>query len=218
MTAELQAIFVGTARELSADGRPSAFIKQPVHQPVFLSYRGLQGDCQADRKEHGGPDRALNQYPAEHYPDWALRFPDAAERLRPGAFAENLASIGITEEDVCIGDTFRIGTAVVQVTQPRMPCWKLAHVNGLKTLPRAMVDSGRSGWLCRVLEEGEITAGDTMEQLDAHPAGISISLLWAAYRLHSPDVDQLTTLANLPELAESWRCRFRKRLQSIQAQ
>lgn len=217
MTAQLQAIYVGKTRALPGDGRPSAFLKAPVDKPVYLSRNGLEGDSQADRKEHGGPDRALNQYPSEHYPGWVSRFPNAAKRMLPGSFGENLSSLGMIEETVCIGDIYGIGSAVVQVAQPRMPCWKLAHVQGLSDLPKAMVDSGRSGWLCRVLEEGVITAGDSVELLEAHPLGLTISGIWAGFRQRSHDMDQLDTLANLPELAESWRGRFRKRLNALRA-
>ena len=140
----------------------SGFAKQPVAGPVELRSDNLDGDGQADRTVHGGPEKALLGYCADHYPLWSS---ELGQPFADGAFGENLALTGLSEEAVAIGDTFHLGTAVIQVSQPRQPCWKLARRNHRPDLPAKAITSGRLGWYFRVLTAGVVTAGDTLETL-----------------------------------------------------
>ena len=142
----------------------TGFFKQPVDGPRWLGKTNLVGDGQADLVNHGGEDKAVLCYAATHYPGWRteLQRPD----LPHGAFGENFTIDGLTEETVCVGDTYRLGEAVVQVSQPRQPCWKLAWRWRMKELTALVERSGRTGWYIRVLEEGEVRPGLDLTLLD----------------------------------------------------
>jgi MOSC domain-containing protein YiiM len=146
-----------------ADGNDlwfSAIFKSPVIGPVALSKRNLAGDAQADLRVHGGPHKAVMAYSAEHYPLWRAELGLQEAQFPFGAFGENLTISGLNEENVCIGDIHQIGTTVLQVSQPRSPCWKLARKWQMPDLPKKFVANKRSGWYYRVLEEGELQSGD----------------------------------------------------------
>ncbi|WP_290591338.1 MOSC domain-containing protein, partial [Alicyclobacillus sp.] len=159
---------VGLPRDVrteAADGRPatwrSAIWKTPVQGPVWLGEENLAGDGQADRKNHGGPHRAMLWYAAAHYPHWRAEL--GLETLLFGWFGENLTVEGLDEASVCIGDVYRIGGPdgpVVQVSQPRKPCWKLARRVGVPDLVSRVESTGRSGWYTRVLKTGWVAPGD----------------------------------------------------------
>ncbi len=213
MSVCVDAVFAGRVGLLSEEGHPSAIDKQAVDGELRIGPQGLEGDEQADQRNHGGPDRALNHYPAEHYPYWRQTFPDARIAFEPGAFGENLSTRGWTEAEAYVGDIFRFGDAVIQITQPRFPCWKLNHHTGVDDMARELVSTGRSGWLYRVLEPGVARAGDDLVLLEAHPARASIAELWEVQGTHRPSLDVLERLVGLEPLAEAWRRRFRSRLE-----
>ena len=124
------------------------------------------GDEQADQVHHGGRDKALHHYPFDHYAHWQEAAPDTALLSAAGAFGENVSTIGLDEDMVCIGDRFRLGSALVEVSQARQPCWKQGDRLAWAALPDLMVREGRSGWYYRVIEEGEVEAGDTLTLVD----------------------------------------------------
>lgn len=167
---------------------PSAIVKTPV----AVGPSGLAGDAQGDRKRHGGPDKAVHIYPVAHYTNWARHLPDRADLFTPGTFGENIVLAGPTEADVCIGDMFRLGSALVQLSQARQPCWKLNLRFGLSDMARRVQTSGRTGWYARVLAPGTVAAGDRMV-LEARPttrigiwrgcSGFSTAMRWTARRL-----------------------------------
>jgi MOSC domain-containing protein YiiM len=130
--------------------------KRAVTGPLWLSFTNLEGDGQADLTVHGGYDKAVFGYAAEHYQLWQREL----KRIdfTNGAFGENFTSEGMNEDTVCIGDTFQVGTAIVQVSQPRSPCWKLARRWQIRSLPARVVATGRTGWYYRVLQEGYVQA------------------------------------------------------------
>ncbi len=186
LAANVAQLFAGTLRELEDDGALTGIYKSPVKQALQLSKNGLDGDFQADRKHHGGLERALNHYPAEHYGHWRSLFPKRAGEFVPGMFGENLSTHGLTEENVCIGDAFRLGEALIQVSQPRAPCWKLSRNLGLPDLAKRVAQDGLSGWLYRVIEPGRVAAGDAII-LEPGPRTT----------LHSPICDHSEMLASL---------------------
>lgn len=181
----------------------TGFFKEPVAGPVRVGRTNLVGDGQADLSVHGGPDKAVLAYSAEHYPAWRaeLGLPD----LPFGAFGENLSINGLTEEDVCVGDVWTAGEVTFEVSQPRQPCWKLARRWRLKTLPAMVVETGRSGWYFRVLAEGELTAGTEL-LLTARPNPAWTITRANGVMYHEKANPALAAeLARVPELSMSWR-------------
>jgi MOSC domain-containing protein YiiM len=165
MTGTLVSVQVGLPRALGTPGaddpldRPwtSGFFKLPVAGAVRVHTLGVDGDGVADRVNHGGPDKAVLAYSADHYPGWQTEL--GMSPMPFGAFGENLTVSGLTEDGVCVGDVWACGGVTFEVSQPRQPCWKLARRWRLKDLPARVVESGRSGWYLRVLADGELAAG-----------------------------------------------------------
>lgn len=205
----IDAVLTGEVARLTDEGETSAIAKSPVEGPRAVGFLGIVGDAQADLSVHGGPDKAIHHYPRDHYGWWAERLAGQGLLGRPGAFGENISTRGLTERDVCIGDCFRLGTALVEVCQGRQPCWKQAHRLGDKRVVAMMVKSGRTGWYYRVIEEGVVTAGDELVRVArVHPE-------WSVERVtgiivagRERDAAVLRALAALPELADGWRRRI----------
>jgi MOSC domain-containing protein YiiM len=161
-------VHLGKIAPLGPENVPSAIVKRATEGPVAVSPLGLVGDEQADKRVHGGPDKAVYGYGLRHYAAWAAEYPKHAALFAPGGVGENLALHGIVEDDICVGDVHAIGSALLQVCQPRQPSFKFALKFGDSKLPRAMVRNGRSGWYYRVLQTGEIAAQDRVS-LHARP-------------------------------------------------
>ena len=194
------------------DGDYSAIAKQPVSGAVRIGWLGLAGDSVADPVHHGGWDKAIHLYPQDHYGWWRERKPGHPLLEKPGAFGENIASHGMTEEEVCLGDRFSLGSAVVEVSHGRQPCWKLDHRFGARDVMATIVKTARCGIYFRVLGEGEAEAGVMMELLERPLPQWSIARL---FRLligggHKGEPDAVRALADMPVLAEAWRDRARK--------
>lgn len=164
----------GRVREVPHEGGllRTAIFKDPVEGPVPVGTLGLEGDSQADARHHGGPERALLAYSATHYPHWAAFLGRDLER---GQFGENLTISRLVEEETRVGDTFRCGTAVVAVTRPRSPCFKLGVRVGNPALVDAYLDSGRWGIYLRVVAQGVVAAGDAWVPLDSDPRAATIA-------------------------------------------
>lgn len=194
----------------------SAIGKLPVEGRVRIGPLGLAGDEQADLTVHGGPDKAIHHYPHDHYAWWNDALGGSALLEAAGAFGENVASEGLTEEEVCIGDRWRLGTGLVEVSQGRQPCWKLDHrFGGLPVLAR-MVKSRRCGWYYRVIEEGQVGAGDMLELVDRPFPDWSVARVFGLLvgGDHKRDRDSLEALGAVSVLAESW-VRRRQALLSV---
>jgi MOSC domain-containing protein YiiM len=196
---------VGRVAPLGQKGVPSAFVKNTVGGPVRAEQLGLVGDEQADRRVHGGPDKAIYCYPVEHYAAWTQDEPKHAALFLPGGFGENLTLQGISEDQICIGDVLHIGGARVQVTQPRQPCFKLGLRFEDPQMLRAMLQSGRSGWYVRVLNPGAIEAGSPIAILER------LNSLWSIRRFNrvlnnrQGTRDEIAELAELPGLSDELR-------------
>jgi len=189
----------------------TAGAKQPVPRAV-LRFTNFGGDGQADQLNHGGVEKAVCVYPFDHYPYWSRQL---GRDLKPGAFSENLTISGAIESEVCVGDVFRIGEAMVQVSQPRMPCAKLAGKDESKTLPKLMVNVGYTGFYMRVLSEGLVAAGDSFDLFRAHPDRITIAEVNSIIYEKSYDVALIERLAELAEFSEVGRAQFARRLQRL---
>jgi MOSC domain-containing protein YiiM len=194
----------------SAGTLRSSINKVPVPGRVRVTRLKLEGDGQADLKVHGGVDKAVYAYPGEHYPLWIQ---DLGETLPHGWFGENLTLQGLTEETVRIGDVFRIGTALFEVSQPRTPCRTLEAKSGRKGFARRFAKSGRSGFYLRVLEEGEVGAGDPVERLrrDSIPLTVREANDLAVGE-GEENLEALGRAVRIESLSPIWRKRFRQRL------
>ena len=207
----VEALLVGMPRPFRGKDH-SAIAKQPVAGPVRIAWDGFAGDSVADRIHHGGWDKAIHLYPQDHYGWWLDRRPGDPLLAAPGAFGENVASRGMTEEDICLGDRFSLGTAIVEVSHGRQPCWKLDHRFGGRDVMATIVKTARCGVYFRVVREGEAQAGGRMELLERPLPNWSVARL---FRLligggHRHDPDAVRQLADMKLLAEIWRDRARK--------
>lgn len=218
LTTRVDCVLLGAVRPFGPKGVPSGMDKRPVGSAVRVTALGLAGDEQGDPRHHGGPEKAVHHYAFDHYPAWrqelAAHSMQAAEVLaRPGAFGENVSSAGLTEADVCIGDRFRLGRALVEVSQARQPCWKLNHRFGHAGMARAVQQSLRTGWYYRVLEEGELLAGDNLVLVERPCPDWSLRRLLHVLYVDRLDTGALAAMAALPALAGSWRKLARQRLE-----
>jgi MOSC domain-containing protein YiiM len=189
----------------------TAGAKQPVPRAV-LRFENFDGDRQADQLNHGGLEKAVCVYPFDHYPYWKRQL---GRDLKPGAFSENLTISGAIETEVCVGDVFRIGEAMVQISQPRMPCAKLAGKNGSKVLPKLTANLGYTGFYMRVLLEGLVAAGDSFDLERAHPERITIAEVNSIIYEKSCDIALVKRLAELPEFSEVGRTLFAQKLERL---
>ena len=188
-------------RPVERDGLRTAFGKQPAPGPVHAGLQGLEGDAQADRRYHGGPEMAALGYSADHYPAWRVELDWPALPL--GGFGENLSVSGASEQSVCIGDVWRAGSAVFQIASPRKPCHKISAYWGRPDLLLLVQQSGRSGWYLRVLEEGSLSAGDAIELVDRpHPQWSVARANLAALQRKS---EAARELAEVPALSGRWK-------------
>lgn len=206
MSWTVEALLAGTAQAFRGEDA-SAIAKQPVQGRVAITRTGLAGDQQADRVHHGGPDMALHIYPLDHHVFWTGEIGVHPLLAQPGAFGSNIAVRGLDELNVAIGDRFRLGSALVEISRPRQPCWKIEHRFGEKGMVRRIVQTARCGWLMRVLEEGEAQAGDTLERVEQGDpfwnVARTFATIWGQPR---PDrAEKLAAIAALPALAEGLR-------------
>lgn len=197
-------IFRGGIRPLPPDNGPTGIFKQPLEQPVWLGREGLAGDAQADRRVHGGPEKALHQYPADHYARLVAAFPDAAPLLVPGSLGENLSVPGWDETSIAIGDVFQLGDARIQVSQPRSPCWKIDHRFAADGMAQFIAEQCVTGWYFRVLEEGAVEPGADFARIERNPAPVSVAELLALWAEHRPDPGKLIEASRSPGLSPGW--------------
>lgn len=188
----------------------TAFFKLPVPGPRQVGELGIVGDGQADLRFHGGPDKAVLAYSADHWPRWRGELPQVA--WSGGAFGENLTIAGSEEGTICIGDVWQLGEVRFEVSQPRQPCWKLSRRWRIDDLAKRVMQNGRSGWYLRVLQPGEIEAGQSLELLARPYPEWTITRAQQVMYLEKKNLAAAEALANLPPLAESWREMFRDRL------
>lgn len=213
LSASLISLNVGQPRPLAYRDKhvSSGFRKSPVQaaEVLWLGETGLEGDAQADLKNHGGPDKAVCVYPLEHYPYWSARLDRS---LEPGAFGENFSTERLLEPEVCVGDVYRVGGAVVQVSQPRQPCFKMAARHGVKELAWWVQKAGFTGFYFRCLEPGEVRVGSDIALQERSAAGVTVEEANRVMHHDKRDVAGIQCLLAVPELAANWRRTFEKRL------
>jgi MOSC domain-containing protein YiiM len=203
---------VGRPRDVEWHGRTvrTSIWKDPVQGPVRVTPLNLEGDEQSDLSVHGGRDKAVYAYPAEHYEYWRQEL--GLDALPWGAFGENLTTAGIVEGEIGVGDTIRIGSVDLVVTQPRMPCFKLGIRFGRDDMVKRFLHSGRSGFYLAVVREGELTAGGALEMLSRDSHGVTVAAV-AALDGGVFDPDLARRALAVPALADSWKRHLRKLVQ-----
>lgn len=213
MSYRVDAVLTGKARSFRGE-EPSAIAKNPVAGALRVGPLGIDGDEQADLTVHGGVDKAIHHYPRDHYDWWAGELGDHALLGAPGAFGENISTAGLIESEACIGDRYRLGSALVEISQGRQPCWKLGHRFGVASVPATVVTTRRSGWYYRVVEDGLVAAGDTLDLVERPSPEWTVErtfhLLIGGAGKREPAA--LRDLAAMEALATSWRARATKLL------
>lgn len=209
-----RAVLTGSLAPLGKLGIQSGIFKRPSDREVSVTFLGIVGDHQGDTKHHGGLEKAVHHYAFEHYADWIKETPELAVHLnREGAFGENISTLGMTEANVCIGDIYRFGSAVLEVSQARQPCWRLNERFGLTTMARRVQETGRTGWYYRVKQEGHFASGVAVELLDRPHADWPLRRILHAFYRDTLNIGELTELVALNPLTASWRELARRRME-----
>jgi MOSC domain-containing protein YiiM len=208
---------VSLPREVPWRGKQitTGIFKEPADGPVRLRSLNLDGDRQADLSVHGGPSKAVYVYLVEHYEYWRRELPGMT--LRWGMFGENLTAEWLPEDAVNIGDRFRVGSAVVMVTEPRLPCYKLGVKFGRQDIVKRFLASGRTGFYLAVVREGTVAAGDAIELLARDGHGITVADITRLYAHEKSNLEMLARAVQVPALPESWREHFRNRIEQLSA-
>ena len=213
--AKLLSVNVGRPRLVMRNGEPvsTGIFKEPVEGRVTLRRLNLDGDRQADLSVHGGLTKAVYVYPSEHYNFWKVELREM--KLPPGSFGENFTTAGLHEDEVNIGDKFRIGSALVRVTEPRMPCYKLGIRFGRTDIIKKFLASERTGFYLSVLQEGEVGAGDDIELIERDKQAVRISDITRLFARDKRNTQLLRRAIDLEALPESWRQHFRQQLERL---
>lgn len=209
---KLVSVNVGFPREVIWKDKTvtTGIFKEPVEGRVKVRFLNLDGDRQADLTVHGGADKAIYLYPVEHYEYWRGELPEM--ELPWGMFGENLTTVGLLEDRVNIGDRFRIGTAEVMVTQPRMPCYKLGIKFGRANMVKQFLDSRLTGFYFSVLQEGEVGVGDAMELISRDENNVTVADITRLYVRQSDDLQMLHRAVQVKALPDGWRDYFQQQI------
>nr|WP_310523697.1 MOSC domain-containing protein [Polymorphobacter sp.] len=211
----ISAVHIGKVTRLpdiGREGRSTAYVKTPVTTPVAIHALGLEGDQQANKRVHGGLEKAVYGYPASNYAGWRADMPDIADRFIPGAMGENLVITGQDEATIHIGDIIRAGTALLQIAQIREPCSTFSAILGTTRVVRAMTKSGRCGWYYRVLEPGTVSAGDSHAIIERPNPDWPITRFATFAAGKGATIEALEQLTTLPGLTQAWQLKAAKAL------
>ncbi|WP_298908878.1 MOSC domain-containing protein [uncultured Nostoc sp.] len=209
---KLISVNVGLPREVTWKGKPvrTGIFKEPINSRVMVRELNLDGDRQADLTVHGGVDKAIYVYPFEHYEYWQSELPNT--ELTLGIFGENFTVTGFKEEELNIGDRFKIGSVELMVTQPRLPCYKLGIRFGRSDMVKRFLASRRSGFYFRVLQEGEVGVGDTLELMSRDDNNVTVANIIQLYMREQNNPELLHCAAQLEALPASWRDYFQEQI------
>ncbi|KWX80884.1 cytoplasmic protein [Paenibacillus riograndensis] len=208
---EILSLNVGMPREVQFQQKDvsTGIFKTATEEALYLSYLNFEGDGQADLVHHGGREKAVCVYPYEHYPFWEN---ELKRPLEYGALGENLTIKGLLETDVCIGDVFELGKAIVQISQPRQPCYKLTIRYGVPDMLLKVQQTGYTGFYFRVLEEGAVSKDDGLSLLHRHPKEITVSFANRIMHREKDNIEGIKQILEVEELSSNWRNTFLKRL------
>ena len=197
----------------NGDAVSTGIFKEPVAGRVMLRTLNLDGDRQADLSVHGGPSKAVYAYPSEHYEYWKRELPEM--KLPWGMFGENFTTEGLFESELNIGDKFHVGSAVVMVTEPRMPCYKLGIKFGRPDIVKRFLASERTGFYFAVLQEGEVGASDSIDPIERSKDSVKVSDITLLYTREKRNVGLLRRAMEVEALPESWKSYFQHRLEKL---
>ncbi|WP_286784500.1 MULTISPECIES: MOSC domain-containing protein [Pseudomonas] len=206
---KVNGLFIGKAKEIGV-GLISATDKQPINHRLWLWPQGLGSDEQGDIRFHGGPERVLHHYPAEHYAHWKRVLPQIDWKAPD--FGENLSTYGLLENRVCIGDVFRWGDALLQVSQPRSPCYRLSHRSGIAEMPQWAQESGRFGWYYRVLKAGFVSPENSLQLVQRNYPGLTVAQAIRSFYQAPLERAGLQQLVSCYDLSVRWRDTAARRL------
>lgn len=208
---EILSLNVGMPREVQFKQKDvsTGIFKTATDKALYLSYLNFEGDGQGDLVHHGGKEKAVCVYPYEHYPFWEN---ELKRPLEYGALGENLTIRGLLETDVCIGDVFELGKAIVQVSQPRQPCYKLTIRHGVPDMLLKVQQTGYTGFYFRVLAEGVVSKDDGLSLLHRHPKEITVSFANQIMHREKDNIEGIKQILEVEELSLNWRNTFLKRL------
>ena len=209
---KLISLNVGIPRQVTYKSElvTTGIFKEPIHHRTKLRKLNLDGDKQADLTVHGGLDKAVYSYPAEHYGHWQKELPGMY--LSWGMFGENFTTEGVFEDNVNIGDQFQIGSAIVIATQPRMPCYKLGVKFGRMDIVKRFLASGLTGIYFKVLQEGEVGAGDLIELIRRDDNNVTVKDVVRIYTVDKDDVQTMERAIKVKDLPDGWRSHFIEQL------
>jgi MOSC domain-containing protein YiiM len=210
-------LFAGKLTTIGPENSPTGIFKTAVNAPVWVGREGLAGDVQADRRVHGGPEKAVHQYAVANYMRLARAFPAAASLLVPGSLGENVSAEGWDEDGVAIGDRFQLGAALLEVCQPRTPCWKIDSRFGVKGMMQFIAETGCPGWYFRVVEEGGADPDCELRRVSSDAQRVTIAQFLALWRSERPDPEALEALAAHPALSSNWVRKLTERAIEIRA-
>jgi MOSC domain-containing protein YiiM len=212
---KLISLNVGRPRLIVYNGTTidTGIFKNPVSAPIQLRTLNLDGDRQADLTVHGGPYKAVYAYPSEHYPFWRNELPEL--EFPSGMFGENFTTSGLSEDELHVGDRFQIGSSIIMVRQPRMPCYKLAAKFRRDDIIDRFLVSGRSGIYFSVEQEGQVAPGDSFELLSREQQGITIAEMNQIIVADRYNRDLLEKALNTSALPESWQQYFARRVNAM---
>lgn len=206
-------LFAGPVRAMPGDGRPTGIFKFPLSGPVHIGSEGLDGDAQADRRVHGGPEKAVHHFPLENHRRLAARFHELAHHFVAGGMGENISAEGLDESSVYIGDVFMLGSVRMQVSQPRSPCWKIDARHGHEGIAAYIAETGIAGWYYRVLQPGTAQSGDVLTHVQRAPDAVSLRDFWDTMLALRPPPDKLERIAAQPGLNPAWQQKLQRRAQ-----
>jgi len=207
----LHSLQIGIPKTIRSEGSSNwwdkewttGFYKDVISTPVWVGYQGLKGDGQSDRRVHGGVDKAICVYPSEHYPFWGKQL--GLISFNPGAFGENFTTKGFIEEKICIGDTFSLGKTILQVSQPRQPCWKLSRRWKIKDLSKQVEETGKTGFYLRVLTHGFVQSQQAFELIERPYPNWTLARCNTIMHHQKDDLDSAASLGQCTALSGSWK-------------
>lgn len=211
----VDALFAGGIGILGEEGHRSGIFKRRIESEVQVLAEGIAGDEHADRRVHGGPEKAVHHFAAENYARVASFFPQIAEALVPGSLGENISTSGLTERNVHIGDVYRVGGVTLQVSQPRSPCWKINHRFSTEGMSLVVARERMTGWYYRVIGAGTIRPGDRMQLIERTSERFSIEQFWNVQSAHLPRIEDMLALIAVAGLAQDWKVRLTERVRWI---
>ncbi|WP_341964062.1 MOSC domain-containing protein [Pseudomonas sp. RC10] len=218
LVSKIERLCAGGLGILKPEGQTTGMYKRPVSGAVHVQKNGIVGDQHADTRVHGGPEKAVHHYPAEHYSKLAARFTHCADECVPGSLGENISAYDLTEKTVFIGDIYLLGTSILQVSQPRTPCWKINHRFDTEHMSLFIARERITGWYYRVIQPGLIQEGDLIHLLDRATHRFSIDEFWNIQLQHRPNIDDLLDLQATRGLNEEWKRRLAERAKWLQKQ